>query len=100
MPSRTESKLSGLTSTNFRSLSFGKWLFWVAGEVSEDAYDEGQFFDFDCATHLNVVSNLNSRRAHAIQFVLRTLSCHVVLPSWLKLATVLHPETPPFEGRR
>ena len=76
MPSSTVSKLSGLTSTNFRSLSFGKRLLGLASEIAHHPHDKWQFLDFDCPTDLHVVSNLNPRRTNPIQFMLRTFSCH------------------------
>ena len=41
MLSSTESKLSGLTSTNFRSFSGGSGSIGLAGKVAQHAHDEG-----------------------------------------------------------
>ena len=72
MPSSTVSKLSGLTSTNFRSLSLGSGFFRLAGEIAEYAHHEGQFFLFDRAAGFDVVGDLNARGADPIQFMLQT----------------------------
>ena len=44
----------------------------LAGKVTQNAEHEGQLFELDCPAHVDVIGNLDPRRAHAIQFVLRT----------------------------
>ena len=76
MPSSTLSKLSGLTSTNFRSFSLGSGFGRLAGEVAQYAHHKGQFLQFDRVADLDVVGDLHARRSHPIQLMLCALSCH------------------------
>ena len=78
MLSSTVSKLSGFTSTNLRSFSFGSGSSgWPV--KSQYTHDERQFFHFDGVADFHVVRDLDPRRADSIQFVLRAFSCHWAL---------------------
>ena len=78
MPSRTVSKLSGFTSTNFRSFSLGSGSFGLAGEIAQNAHDEREFFQFDGAADFDVVGDMNARGPNPVQFVLCALSSHSI----------------------
>ena len=89
MLASTSSKLSGVTSTNFRSFSFASGSTGWPREVAEHAHHERQLLELDRAARLDVVADLNARGTDALELFLRTLSCHalslvlVVLNVWL-----------------
>src|ERR1039458_2075584 len=65
----------------FAIFQTGKRVHGLAGEITQNAHDERQFLDFDGVADFHVVSNLDAWRANAVDFVLRTLSCHAWLTS-------------------
>ena len=66
----------GIDLDELAVLQLGKRLLGLAGEVAQDAHDEGQFLDFDGAADFDVVGDLHAGRTHAVEFMLRALFCH------------------------
>ena len=73
----TSSKLSGVTSTNLRSLSLASGSAGCPREIAENSHDEWQLLHLDRAARLDVVADLNARRTDALEFFLCTLCAMV-----------------------
>ena len=76
----TSSKLSGVTSTNLRSLSRGSASAGLPLKSARTPIKKGQFLGLDRAARLHVIADVHARRTDALQFLLCSFSCHGGLP--------------------
>ncbi len=73
----------GIDLDEFPLLQLGQRFVGLAGEISQNAHDKGQFLEFDGAAGFHVVGDMDTRGTDAIQFVLcTTFLWHKKQSSW------------------